>query len=56
MKQFTPLEKRSKRAQREYHASQRGSWNGVVPVTRTMPSGKLYNRNSAKRALRGDWE
>lgn len=41
---FIPLEKRSKKEQRAYHAAQRGSWNGVDPVTRVVPSKKLYNR------------
>ena len=30
-----PLEKQSKRAQKEHHDKQRGSWNGVVPVSYT---------------------
>lgn len=52
MKQFIPPEKRSKKAQKEYHAKQRGSWNGVCPVTRTVPNGKVYDRNKAKQTLR----
>ena len=31
--------------QKEYHDKQRGSWNGISPVTRTVPNGKAYNRN-----------
>lgn len=38
MKQLIPLDKRSKKAKREYHAKQRGSWNGVNPVTRIVQS------------------
>lgn len=49
MKQFVPLEKRSKKAQKEYHARQRGSWNGISPVTRTVPSGKAYDRRREKK-------
>lgn len=48
MKQFVPLEKQSKKAQRAYYAKQRGSWYGVSPVTRSVPNGKAYNRNRAK--------
>ena len=52
MKQFVPLDKQSKKARKEYHAKQRGSWNGISPVTRTVPSGKVYERNRIKRANR----
>lgn len=51
MKQFVPLEKQSKKAQREHHAKQRGSWNGVSPVTRAIPSGKAYSRSKSKADL-----
>ena len=45
MKQrYVPLEKRSKREQREYHAEQRGSWGGINPVTRKPPNPKAYIR------------
>lgn len=47
--QVTPLKKRSKRAQREYHAKQRGSWYGLNPVTRTVASRKVYDRNRVKQ-------
>ena len=36
MTQLVPLDKRSKKARREYHAKQRGSWHGVNPITRTV--------------------
>ena len=52
MMQLAPLNKRSKKAQKEYHAKQRGSWHGFSPITRTVPSGKIYDRNRAKRAAR----
>ena len=38
---FVPLEKRSKKEQKAYHAQQRGSWNGVNPVTRVVPNKKV---------------
>ncbi len=53
MAQMVPLNKRSKKAQKEYHVKQRGSWYGLSPVTRTVPSGKVYDRNRIKRATRG---
>ena len=31
MTRIVPLDKRSKKAQREYHAKQRGSWYGIRP-------------------------
>ena len=47
---FIPLKKQSKRAQKEYHDKQRGSWNGVVPITRVIPNKKAYDRKRAKQA------
>ena len=52
MAQMVPLKKQSKKAQKAYHAQNRGSWYGVNPVTRTVPSGKNYDRSRAKRAAR----
>lgn len=52
MSQMVPLNKRSKKKQREYHTGQRGSWHGLNPVTRTVPSGKAYNRNKRKQEQR----
>ena len=49
MAQNVPLNKRSKKAQREYHAKRRGSWYGLSPVTRAIPSGKRYDRQRVKR-------
>ena len=49
MKQMVPLKKQSKRAQKEYHARQRSSWNGLNPVTRVAPNGKAYDRNREKQ-------
>ena len=43
MKQMVPLKKQSKKAQKEQHAKQRGSWHGISPVTRTVPNGKAYD-------------
>ena len=45
---YVPLEKRSKKEQKAYHAQQRGSWNGVNPVTRVVPNKKVYDRKRAK--------
>lgn len=48
-KKMIPFKKQSKKAQREFHQSQRGSWNGLNPVTRVPPNSKAYSRAKAKR-------
>lgn len=52
MEQWTPLNKQSKKAQKEYHDKQRGSWNGICPMTRTVPNRKAYDRNRIKQTDR----
>ncbi len=47
-----PIRKMSKKAQKEYHSRQRGTWEGVSPISRTVPSGKVYNRKRWKIADR----
>ena len=54
MKQMVPLSKQSKRAQKEYHKKQRGSWYGLNPVTRTVPNKKVYDRSMVKERLKED--
>ena len=49
MTNTVPLKKQNKRAQKEYHSKKRGSWYGISPVTRSVPSGKVYDRNRMKR-------
>ena len=49
MAQMVPQSKRSKKERKGYHAKQRGSWYGLSPVTRTVPS-EIYDRNRIKRA------
>ena len=53
MVKVTPIAKQSKSKQREYYASKRGSWNGVSPVTRIVPSRRVYDRKRMKREARG---
>ena len=52
MRKVIPLEKMSKKKQKEYHAKQRGSWYGLSPVTRIVPSGKTYDRKRMKQTAR----
>ena len=47
-----PLAKQSKKKQKQYHAQQRGTWNGVSPVTRVSPDRKKYDRSREKQAAR----
>lgn len=51
---MVPLDKRSKKEQRAYHARQRGSWYGLSPVTRTVPNRKAYDRKRLKQRDRRD--
>ena len=51
MKKYVSLNKRSKKAQREYHAKQRRTWGELNPVTRSVPSGKVYNRKKEKQKI-----
>ena len=48
MKKVIPLKKQSKKAQKRFHASRRGSWNGLSPVTRVVPSKKVYDRKKLR--------
>ena len=36
MNKLTPLKKQAKRAQRAFYTKQRGSWNGLCPVTKRI--------------------
>lgn len=50
--QFVPLNKRSKKAQREFYAQKRGSWYGVNPISQTIQNRKAYDRARAKQSTR----
>ena len=49
MKQYVSLNKRSKKAQKEYYDKQSLTWGGLNPVPRSVPSGKTYNRKKDKQ-------
>ena len=55
MKQYVTLNKRSKKAQKGYHAKQRGTWGELNPVTKSVPNGKVYNRNKEKQKIGGEF-
>ena len=46
MRKLVPLHKQSKKQRKEYNAKQRGSWNGISPVTRIVPNGKYQRQNA----------
>lgn len=52
MKQYVSIDKRSKKAQKEYYSKQRLTWGVLNPVTRSVPSGKTYNRKKDKQERR----
>lgn len=49
MKKYIPVSKMTKKQQKEYYSKHRNTWNGLNPVTRTVPNGKGYNRNKQKQ-------
>ena len=49
MEKYIPYEKLSKKKRRELNARQRGSWNGLSPVTRRPENPKAYNRQKARK-------
>lgn len=44
MEKFISYNKLSKKRQKEENKKKRGSWFGVNPITKIVPSKKLYNR------------
>ena len=52
MKKFVSIDKRSKKAQKEYYSKKRINWGEFNPVTRSVPSGKTYNREKDKQERR----
>ncbi len=55
MKKIIILEKLSKKARKEYYAKRRRTWGSVNPATRSMNSGKEYDRKQFKRDLIYDY-
>ena len=51
MKKYVTVDKRSKKAQKEYYSKQRQTWGELNPVTRSVPSGKMYNRKKDKERI-----
>lgn len=49
MKKFVPLEKRSKKEQREWHKARRKTWGALSPVTRRPENPRAYKRKKVGR-------
>lgn len=45
---YVPLEKRSKKQQKEFHSKQRKTWGSINPITRKVPNAKVYNRKKGQ--------
>lgn len=48
MEKFVPLDKRSKKEQKEFHKLQRKTWNGINPMTKIIQNVKAYSRAKQK--------
>ena len=46
---YVPLDKQSKRKQKEYHAVHRRDWGSIDPATKKVESKKVYNRKKSKQ-------
>lgn len=55
MTKVIAIEKLSKKAQKEHYAKQRGSWNGMSPVTRCPAKPCAYNRAKQKRTMAAEY-
>jgi len=47
---FIPYEKMSAKERRKIDNMSRRTWGGVVPVTKKVPSGKIYTRKQKHKA------
>ena len=52
MKKYVSLDKRSKKAKKEYYSKMRSTWGDINPVTRSVPSTKAYDRKKEKQKMR----
>ena len=49
MEKYIPVEKLSKKKQRERSRAKRGTWGGINPVTRKPANPKAYNRKKVRK-------
>lgn len=48
MEKYIPLDKRSKKEQKEFNKLKRKTWEGLNPMTKIIQNMKAYNRNKQK--------
>lgn len=48
MKKYIPLQKRSKKLQKEHHKAARAGWGEISPVTRVSKKKNKYDRKVRK--------
>ena len=48
MQKYIPLQKRSKKLQKEHHKAQRAGWGEISPVTRVSKKKNKYDRKIRK--------
>lgn len=51
MKQYVSIDKRSKKAKKEYYSKQRITWGELNPATKSFSNGKAYNRKKEKQKV-----
>lgn len=54
MDKFIPYDKLSKKEQKRMDAVKRRDWNGLNPVTRTVPDKKKYSRKDKHKTKYGE--
>lgn len=54
MEKFIPYEKLSKKEQKRLDSAKRRDWNGLNPVTRTVPDKKYSRKDKHKSAFEED--
>lgn len=47
---YIPLEKQSRKRQKEWYAKRRGSWNEISPVERKVGSKKAFRKSDRQKA------
>ena len=52
MKKYVSLDKRSKKAKKEYYSKMRSTWGEFDTVTRSEKSAKTYDRKKEKQKMR----
>lgn len=50
MEKFVPIEKQSKKNQRDHFAAQRGSWSGVKPCARIFQDERGFSKAKRSRS------